>query len=62
MDFVPARLSLDVTHHIYPEYYLFGTEACAGWKPWDRGVKLGSWDRAEQYASDILEVRCALLT
>lgn len=53
--FVPAEISLGTTHHIYPEYYLFGTEACAGWSPLDRGVKLGSWDRAEQYAHDILE-------
>lgn len=55
--FVPAEISLEATHHLYPEYYLFGTEACAGWSPADRGVKLGSWDRAEQYAHDILEVR-----
>lgn len=53
--FVPAEISLGVTHQLYPEYYLFGTEACAGWNPLDRGVKLGSWDRAEQYAHDIIE-------
>uniref|UniRef100_A0A3Q2PZJ7 Glucosylceramidase n=2 Tax=Fundulus heteroclitus TaxID=8078 RepID=A0A3Q2PZJ7_FUNHE len=52
---VPAEASLGATHRLYPEYYLFGTEACAGWSPLDRGVKLGSWDRAEQYAHDILE-------
>lgn len=52
---VPAELSLSTTHHLYPEYYLFGTEACAGWSPTDRGVKLGSWERAEQYAHDILQ-------
>lgn len=52
---VPAEASLGATHQLYPEYYLFGTEACAGWNPADRGVKLGSWDRAEQYAHDILE-------
>lgn len=51
----PAKLSLSTTHHLYPEYYLFGTEACAGWKPYDRGVRLGSWDRAEDYAHDIIE-------
>ncbi|KAJ8354838.1 hypothetical protein SKAU_G00224050 [Synaphobranchus kaupii] len=51
----PAELSLSTTHHLYPEYYLFATEACAGWKPYDRGVKLGSWDRAEDYAHDIIE-------
>lgn len=58
---VPAEMSLGVTHHLYPEYYLFGTEACAGWNPLDRGVKLGSWNRAEQYARDIIEVRSSRL-
>ncbi|XP_030605059.1 lysosomal acid glucosylceramidase [Archocentrus centrarchus] len=52
---VPAEISLGTTHHLYPEYYLFGTEACTGWNALDRGVKLGSWDRAEQYAHDIIE-------
>uniref|UniRef100_A0A8C9W1I7 Glucosylceramidase n=1 Tax=Scleropages formosus TaxID=113540 RepID=A0A8C9W1I7_SCLFO len=51
----PADLTLSTTHHLFPEYYLFGTEACAGWIPLDRGVKLGSWDRAEEYAHDITE-------
>lgn len=54
---VPAEISLGTTHHLYPDYYLFGTEACAGWNSLDRGVKLGSWGRAEQYAHDIIEVR-----
>jgi len=54
---VPADISLGVTHQLYPEYYLFGTEACAGGNPVDKGVKLGSWERAEEYAHDILEVR-----
>lgn len=53
--FVPAEITLGVTHHLYPEYYLFATEACAGWSPLDRGVKLGSWERAEQYARDIMQ-------
>ncbi|KAJ0000455.1 hypothetical protein NQD34_012297 [Periophthalmus magnuspinnatus] len=52
---VPPGPSLGTTHHLYPEYYLFGTEACEGFTPIDRGVKLGSWYRAEQYAHDILE-------
>ncbi|CAL8247259.1 unnamed protein product [Lota lota] len=53
--FVPAEISLGTTHHLFPEYYLFGTEACAGWSPVDRGVKLGSWERAEQYAANIIQ-------
>merc|ERR1719357_1707980 len=28
---VPAEISLGVTHHLYPEYYLFGTEAWTDW-------------------------------
>lgn len=53
--FVPPEISLGTTHHLYPEYYLFGTEACTGSKLIDKGVRLGSWDRAELYAHDILE-------
>ncbi|CAI5662238.1 unnamed protein product [Oreochromis niloticus] len=52
---VPPGISLGTTHDLYPEYYLFGTEACAGWNPLHKGVMLGSWDRAEQYAHDIIE-------
>ncbi|XP_041961962.1 lysosomal acid glucosylceramidase isoform X2 [Alosa sapidissima] len=51
----PAELTLGTTHHLFPEYFLFGTEACAGFSPLDRGVKLGSWERAEEYAHDIIE-------
>lgn len=57
----PIEMTLGTTHHLYPEYYLFGTEACAGWSPLDRGVKLGSWQRAEQYAHDIIEVGASRL-
>lgn len=58
---VPARVTLGATHHIFPEYYLFGTEACSGWNPLDRGVKLGSWLRAESYAHDIIGVSSSRL-
>ncbi|XP_062848589.1 lysosomal acid glucosylceramidase [Trichomycterus rosablanca] len=51
----PARLTLATTHSLYPEYFLFGTEACSGWSSLDRGVRLGSWERAEDYAHDIIE-------
>ncbi|KAL4636166.1 glucosylceramidase isoform X1, partial [Arapaima gigas] len=53
--FVPAELTLSTTHHLFPEYYLFGTEACSGWNSLDPGIKLGSWDRAEEYGHDITE-------
>lgn len=54
-------MTLGATHHIFPEYYLFGTEACSGWNPLDRGVKLGSWQRAESYAHDIIGVSSSRL-
>lgn len=52
----PPDITLGTTHHLYPEYFLFATEACSGWNPADRGVRLGSWDRAEDYAHDIIQV------
>lgn len=52
---VPPDVTLTSTHHLYPDYFLFATEACAGWSPVDRGVRLGSWDRAEDYAHDIIQ-------
>ncbi|XP_016366583.1 glucosylceramidase-like [Sinocyclocheilus rhinocerous] len=51
----PPDVTLTATHHLYPEYFLFATEACSGWNPLDRGVRLGSWDRAEDYAHDIIQ-------
>ncbi|XP_076826951.1 lysosomal acid glucosylceramidase [Brachyhypopomus gauderio] len=53
--FVPAEITLAATHDLYPEYFLFGTEACSGWSALGRGVRLGSWERAEAYAHDIIE-------
>lgn len=47
---------LDKVHQRYPDKFIFASEACAGAtaKEADR-VILGSWERAEQYAADILE-------
>ncbi|XP_053482745.1 lysosomal acid glucosylceramidase isoform X1 [Ictalurus furcatus] len=52
---VPAKISLTATHELYPEYFILGTEACPGWSSLDHGVRLGSWERAEDYAHDIIE-------
>ncbi|XP_071988396.1 lysosomal acid glucosylceramidase isoform X2 [Engystomops pustulosus] len=52
---IPADISLGSTHHYYPEYYLFGTEACAGFVPWDKGVRLGSWERGNEYSRRMIE-------
>ncbi|CAN7949891.1 unnamed protein product, partial [Ixodes pacificus] len=47
---------LDKTHDNFPDKFILATEACRGDKPWDKAkVILGSWDRAESYAHDILE-------
>ncbi|XP_046704327.1 lysosomal acid glucosylceramidase isoform X2 [Silurus meridionalis] len=53
--FVPAKFTLTATHDLYPEYFILGTEASTGWRNIDRGVRLGSWERAEDYAHDIIE-------
>lgn len=34
---------------------ILSTEACNGWKPTDKKVDLGSWERGEDYAFDIIE-------
>ncbi|TRY85597.1 hypothetical protein DNTS_010171 [Danionella cerebrum] len=53
--FAPPDITLTSTHHLFPEYFLLATEACSGWSPMDPGVRLGSWDRAEDYAHDIIQ-------
>lgn len=35
--------------------FIIMSEACNGWSPSDRGVKLGDWKRGVSYASDIIE-------
>ncbi|XP_076030329.1 lysosomal acid glucosylceramidase-like [Oratosquilla oratoria] len=53
--FTPAAL-LDVTHKKHPQLPLLYTEACNGQWPWQiLKVVLGSWVRAESYASNIIE-------
>lgn len=34
--------------------YMFATEACEGYLPWNKGPYPGDWGRAETYAHDIL--------
>lgn len=47
---------LDKVHDRFPDRFLFATEACVGFSPsLSFGPLLGSWERAEQYAKDILE-------
>ncbi|GBP43697.1 Glucosylceramidase [Eumeta japonica] len=51
---VPSATLKFVTDN-YPSKFLLATEACEGTLPWDKGVKLGSWSRAENYVKDIIE-------
>ncbi|XP_071535763.1 LOW QUALITY PROTEIN: lysosomal acid glucosylceramidase-like [Panulirus ornatus] len=48
----PSRL--DETHDLFPDYFILGTEACKGAGPLDAAVVLGSWERCESYAHDII--------
>lgn len=52
---VPADISLGTTHQLYPDYFLFASEACNGYLPWEKGVRLGCWDRGNKYSSQIIE-------
>ncbi|CAD6192535.1 unnamed protein product [Caenorhabditis auriculariae] len=46
---------LEETNKKHGQLFLLGTQASAGWKPKDTKPLLGSWDRAVDYASDILD-------
>ncbi|CAG0916919.1 unnamed protein product [Notodromas monacha] len=46
---------LSETHDLYPEKFLIYTEACEGDIPNPAAVVLGSWERGEHYAFDIIE-------
>ncbi|KAI1301356.1 Lysosomal acid glucosylceramidase [Halotydeus destructor] len=50
----PASL-LDSLHQSYPDKFLLSTEACEGSALFAKKVILGSWERAENYALDIME-------
>ncbi len=55
-NFVPTSL-LDATNKEFPDLFLLGSEACAGFLPgMFHGPRLGYWNYAEQYARDIIEV------
>ena len=56
--FLPASLITDA-HNLFPNKFIFATEACEGSLPWQKDVPvdLGSWTRGAVYASDIIDVR-----
>ncbi|KAL3186894.1 hypothetical protein MRX96_004707 [Rhipicephalus microplus] len=56
LDWLIGPWVLDKVHKHFPDKFILATEACAGFQPIVKDkVKLGSWERAEDYASDILE-------
>ncbi|KAK7081313.1 hypothetical protein SK128_000992 [Halocaridina rubra] len=54
-DYVPASV-MNLMHQSYPEKFLLYTESCEGWHgiP-NEQVLLGSWQRAENYAHNIIQ-------
>jgi glucosylceramidase len=59
MDRVTPTQTLEATHKEFPNFPMIGTEACVGTmgglQQWEPHVILGSWERAELYAQDIIE-------
>ncbi|XP_063172817.1 lysosomal acid glucosylceramidase-like [Candoia aspera] len=56
LDFIsPIKDTVETTHHLFPDYFLIATEACAGSHFWEKDVILGSWARGEEYSHSILE-------
>lgn len=51
---IPANV-LDKTHDMFPDKWIFATEACTGTIPLLPHVMLGEFGRAESYARDIIE-------
>lgn len=52
--FTPATV-LTKFHEKFPDHFILATEACEGDKPWQPAVSLGSWERLESYAHNIIE-------
>ena len=44
-----------VAHDEFPDKFILYTEACAGERPLDPAVALGSWGRGERYMNNIIE-------
>ncbi|RLV87493.1 hypothetical protein DV515_00015626 [Chloebia gouldiae] len=55
LDFLaPIDLTLSITHHLFPDYFLLSTEASTGSFFWEPRVVLGGWDRGSKYSHSIL--------
>ena len=44
-----------MAHDEFPDKFILYTEACAGERPLDPAVALGSWGRGERYMNNIIE-------
>ena len=44
-----------VAHEEFPDKFILYTEACAGERPLDPAVALGSWRRGERYINNVIE-------
>lgn len=56
VDFLGFQDTMDQTNALFPDKFIFYTEACAGANPWDlQKVVLGSWERGQEYINDIIE-------
>lgn len=54
-NFVTQGSVLDATYKAHPTYFMLSTEACEGWMDYMQKIVLGSWERAETYAADIID-------
>ncbi len=55
LDFAVSPKILDYTHNMFPDKFLFASEACAGAGPLKPNVQIGAFGRAESYAKSILQ-------
>ncbi|KAG5897309.1 hypothetical protein JTB14_011472 [Gonioctena quinquepunctata] len=54
LDIASPKLLADI-HEKYPNKFILGTEACEGSNLGEQHVIMGSWKRAEDYATDIIQ-------
>lgn len=62
LDFLaPIDLTLSITHHLFPNYFLLSTEASTGSYFWEPRVVLGGWERGSKYSHSILTVGLSIV-
>jgi len=55
LDSIISPNVLTKTHERFPDKFIMSTEASSGFLPWNKHVDLGSWERGEKYANDIID-------